>query len=68
MAGFQKFPVPRHLNFDAWAYNKRWIGNSFVLFAGALLITFPLYRYTLSRSVQIFFYHLECRSWCWIIY
>jgi hypothetical protein len=51
MAGFQKFPVPRALNFDAWAYNKKWIGNSVALFAGALLITIPFFRYNLTRSV-----------------
>jgi hypothetical protein len=56
MAGFQKFPVPRAIMYDAWAYNKKWLGNSFCAFTGAILTSISLYRYNLSRTVLILFY------------
>lgn len=52
MAGFQKFPVPRAYYIDAWAYNKRWIGNSLCLFIGSFFVGVSFYRYNLYRTVK----------------
>jgi len=58
MAGFQKFPVPRALYYDAWAYNKKWMGNGASAFVGAFFVALSLYRYTITRSVNSYLFRI----------
>lgn len=54
MAGFQKFPVPKYINMDFWAYNKKWIGNTISITLGATLLNLSINRYLSTRLVIIY--------------
>lgn len=53
MAGFQKFPIPKHLTIDFWNYNKKWIGNTISVALGASLFWMSFVRYAGNRKVFI---------------
>lgn len=54
MAGFQKFPVPKYINMDFWAYNKKWIGNTISITLGAILFNLSINRFLSNRIVIIY--------------
>lgn len=52
MAGFQKFPVPRHiLTRSYWAYSPKSFANAASILISGSLLTLALYRYSLLRTV-----------------
>lgn len=65
MAGFQKFPVPRHLTTRAyWPWTPNWKGNLIMISISVTLLSLTVWRYSLIRAVIL--HHIkELLSWCW---
>ena len=53
MAGFQKFPIPRHIYTRAyWPHAPKGTANAIAWGASAALISFAFYRFILIRKVN----------------
>ena len=67
MAGFQKFPVPRHILTRAyWAYAPRGTANAVAWGVSASIFAFAFMRYSLIRKVVGLKISVS-KSWVWFL-